>query len=93
MLRLKIENKMLEWKYNHQNIALIVLGARQVGKTYIINKFALDNYSKVISLNFLEHPDYIDIFDGGLDCENIIKQITLKLQKNYLLIINNLIFS
>ena len=84
MLRRKIENKMLEWKNNHQNIALIVLGARQVGKTYIINKFALDNYSKVISLNFLEHPDYIDIFDGGLDCETIIKQITLRIPNAYI---------
>ena len=74
MLRRKIENKMLEWKNNHQNIALIVLGARQVGKTYIINKFALDNYSKVISLNFLERSFYLHVISLSINLQYVFKE-------------------
>lgn len=45
MLRRKIYNDLVEWKNKLRNKALMVLGARQVGKTYIIKKFA-----KVLSI-------------------------------------------
>lgn len=53
-------------------------GARQVGKTYIIDKFARENYKYYTYLNFDENPAYKTIFDGDLDVETLIKQISLR---------------
>ncbi len=77
MLKRKIEKELLKWKNKKDKMCLVVKGARQVGKTYIIDKFARENYSNYIYMNFDEMPSYKDIFKGDLDTETIIKQITL----------------
>lgn len=79
MLRRKIEKELLEWKNKQDKMCLVIKGARQVGKTYIIDKFARENYSNYIYMNFDEMPSYKDIFNGDLDPETIIKQITLNI--------------
>ena len=43
MLRRKIYDKLMEWKSQKDHNCLLVKGQRQVGKTYIIKKFAEDN--------------------------------------------------
>lgn len=42
------------WKSSPGNRALFVEGARQVGKTYIVNKFARENYKQIIYINLME---------------------------------------
>lgn len=79
MLRRKIEKELLEWKNKKDKMCLVVKGARQVGKTYIIDKFARENYKNYVYINFDEMPSYKDIFNGDLDPETIIKQITLNI--------------
>lgn len=78
MLKRKILNELLAWKNNSERLCLLVKGARQVGKTYIINIFAKENYQHYISINFHENPAYKAIFDGDLDAETLIKQISLR---------------
>lgn len=80
MLRRKIEKDLLEWKNKEDKMCLVIKGARQVGKTYIIEKFAKENYKNYIYMNFIETPSLKKIFDGDLDAETIIKQITLNIQ-------------
>ena len=77
-MKRKIETQLLEWKENHNKKCLLVKGARQVGKTYIIDKFARENYKYYTYLNFDENPAYKTIFDGDLDVETLIKQISLR---------------
>ena len=79
MLRRKITLDLETWKSNPNRLCLLVKGARQVGKTFIIDKFAKDNYKSYISLNFHENPKYKAIFDGDLDVNTLIKQITLRI--------------
>jgi hypothetical protein len=79
MLRRKIEDKLIEWKNKKDKMCLVVKGARQVGKTYIIDQFARNNYKNYIYMNFDEMPSYKDIFNGDLDPETLIKQITLNI--------------
>lgn len=79
MLKRKIEKELIEWKSKKEKMCLVVKGARQVGKTYIIDKFAKENYKNYIYMNFDEMPSYKDIFNGDLDPETIIKQITLNI--------------
>ena len=63
---------------------LLLKGARQVGKTYIIDIFCRENYSNYIYINFFEKPSYKDIFEGNLDIETICKQINLLFPNNNL---------
>ncbi len=77
MLERKISKDLLNWKNNPNKMCLLIKGARQVGKTFIINKFCLENYKNYIYINFFEKPSFKDIFDGNLDYETISKQLSL----------------
>ena len=57
-LKRKIDTYLLRWKQNPERKPLIVKGARQVGKTESIRKFAEDNYKNIIYVNFVEEPKY-----------------------------------
>lgn len=79
MLKRKIEKKLLEWKRKDDTMCLVIKGARQVGKTFIIDKFAKENYKNYVYINFDEMPSYKDIFDGDLNVETLIKQMTVNI--------------
>lgn len=78
MLRRKITDELIKWKNNEDKMCLVVKGARQVGKTFIIDKFARENYEHYTYINFDENPAYGAIFDGDADVETLIKQISLR---------------
>lgn len=61
MLKRKIEKELKIW-LSKKKKALLITGARQVGKTYIINNFIENNFKSVISINFAEKPELIDFF-------------------------------
>lgn len=52
MLKRKIINELLYWKRKTTNKALLIKGARQVGKTTIVRQFAKANYKHFIEINF-----------------------------------------
>ena len=76
MLRRKIMEKLLYWKDDKHKRALLVTGARQIGKTWIIRQFAREQYKHFLELNFLEDPNARDIFSGSLDANTIITALT-----------------
>ena len=78
MLKRKITAELINWKNREDKRALLVKGARQVGKTFIIEKFAKENYKHYININFVENPKYKAIFDGDMDVDTLIKQISLR---------------
>ena len=92
MLKRKIYQSLLEWKNQKEKMCLVVKGARQVGKTFIINKFAQENYENYIYMNFDENPGYKAIFDGDLNVENLIKQISLRVPNVNLIPYKTIIF-
>ena len=51
-LRRKIDDYLKEWKNSEERKPLIIKGARQIGKTESIRKFAEENYTSVIEINF-----------------------------------------
>lgn len=73
----KIERRLQEWKNNPRHKALIIEGARQVGKTYSIKHFGETNYKQVISLNFEENPDYKGIFQGSKSADDVFSRLSL----------------
>ena len=80
MLKRKFYNKLLDWKKKANKKPLFVRGARQIGKTYIIDYFGKTNYSSYIYINFLENSDYKRIFDGALDAATIYSRMSLMIQ-------------
>ena len=58
----KIENQLKEWKADNNKKALLITGARQIGKSYIVREFGKNNYKSFIELNFLEEPRLMRIF-------------------------------
>lgn len=70
----KIYNKLLEWKNSKFRKPLILQGARQVGKTYIVNYFAGKEYTNYIYCNFEKEKGLEDFFDD-LDPKNIIRKL------------------
>lgn len=76
MLKRKIYEKLLDWKNNRGQHCLLIKGARQVGKTYIVREFGKAEYESFIEINFLEHPELKIIFDGDRSAETIFKNIS-----------------
>lgn len=71
MLKRKIERYLANWKRTHNKKPLVIKGIRQCGKTYIVQKFANDNYENVVYINFILEPDKKLAFAGSLDVDTI----------------------
>jgi len=67
---------LADWKISRNRRPLLVRGARQTGKTYIINEFGNQEFRNLIYLNFERDPEYKDIFQSKNPVE-IIEKISL----------------
>ena len=79
----KIYQDLLNWKLNNDRKPLILQGARQVGKTYIVNYFAGKEYVNSVYCNFEKDSQLHDFFDN-LDPMTIIKKISFYKRKEIL---------
>ena len=61
-MKRKIYDELINWKNTNIQKPLMIIGARQIGKTYIIKKFCEKEFDKNIYINILEHPEIIKIF-------------------------------
>ena len=75
MLERKITSILKEWKNEEKKPCLLIRGARQVGKTFIIDDFAKKNYENYIYINFELTPEYKNIFEGNLDIKTLIMKL------------------
>ena len=75
-LKRKIDSYLINWKKDVDRKPLIVKGARQVGKTESIRRFAEENYKSVIYINFVEEPKYKLITEDGYKTDDIIRNIS-----------------
>jgi len=78
MLRRKITDQLIEWKNKPKRKALLVRGARQVGKTHSITDFGKKNYSSYVYINFEENPSYTEIFAGDRDVDTIMRNMSAR---------------
>ena len=92
MLERKIEYKLLEWKKNRNKLCAIVRGARQIGKTYSIERFGKKYYKHYIYINFIEKPEYSSIFENNIDAETIINQLKYRFSPDKIVKGKTLIF-
>ena len=78
----KIEALLMQWKNNPSKKALLVTGARQIGKTYSIRKFGQEHYRSFVEINFITTPSAKEIFSGDLNADVIIMNLTAYLRKS-----------
>ena len=76
MLKRKIETVLTEWKNAEFKKPLVIKGIRQCGKTYIVRKFAKENYESVVYMNFILEPDKKSAFAGNIDVDTIILNLS-----------------
>lgn len=69
-------NELIKWKEKANRKPLILQGARQVGKTWLMQKFASESFSKSIYINFENNAQLSNLFVKDFD----IKRITLEIQ-------------
>lgn len=81
MLRRKAYDKLLEWKVADKRKALCIIGARQIGKTTLIREFGRVNYENFVEINFVTDENAQKIFDGSLDANTIITNLTAYVRK------------
>ena len=75
-MKRKIDLFLENWKNNPDHKPLIVQGARQIGKTESIKRFAKNHYEYFIEINFALQEEFRDIFDEGYEVDRIIKAIS-----------------
>lgn len=71
MLRRKVVGQLREWKESGGAKALLVTGARQVGKSYIIDAFARENYERFVSFDLIRQPDLRDAMDAAHNADEL----------------------
>lgn len=72
-----ITDELIKWKNSKDRKPLILRGARQVGKTYILQKFAEDNYDNMAYFNFDHDEGLEELFSNTKNPKRIIEQLSL----------------
>ena len=70
-----IMKKLIEWKESKDRKPLILKGARQIGKTYILKEFGEKNYEGVAYFNFDHDEDLYNLFKKTKDPKRILEQL------------------
>jgi len=76
MLKRKIYSKLIEWKNSRRTECLVIKGARQVGKTYLVREFGRAEYESFIEINFHMQGSLKVIFEGDKSADEIYKRMT-----------------
>lgn len=76
MKRILLE-KLLSWKNKSQRKPLLIDGARQTGKTYLLKELLGQHFKNVVRIDFLETPELADAFEDSLTPEDILSSIEL----------------
>ena len=92
MLKRKATAFIENWIQSKEKKCLVVQGARQVGKTYTIERFAEENYEEFVEINFKQLPSAMDIFSGDLTVDNMVMAMRFRFPEKNILPGKTLIF-
>ena len=92
MLKRKATTFIKNWLDTKDKKCLVVQGARQTGKTYIIERFAEENFEELLEINFKQMPSAMDIFAGDLTVDNMIMAMRFRFPEKKIVPGKTLIF-
>lgn len=73
-------SKLIDWKDSNLRKPLILLGARQFGKTYLLKDFGKSNYQNTAYISFESNQEYLEIFKRDKNPNRIIKELSYLLK-------------
>ena len=76
MLQRKIYKRIEAFYKDRPTKALMITGARQVGKSFIVEEFCKAHYESFIKLDFIENPEYISALAGAGNTEEILLRLS-----------------
>lgn len=74
-MKRKLETELIAWKMRKSGRALLVNGARQVGKTYILRKFGEEQFKNTVYVNLETNLSVASYFDGNIAPEKILRYL------------------
>lgn len=80
MIKRHIQSKIYKWIQDGNN-ALLVTGARQVGKTYVIRNSLKKNNINYMEFNFIEQPELVELFKNSTDTKDFLMRLSLAADK------------
>lgn len=78
----KFYQKLVDWQMQNVKEPLLVTGVRQVGKTWLIRQFCKEQYPDYIYINLESQPEFLSVFEEGLQPEQILRQIGILMGKS-----------
>jgi len=72
-----IYNSLIKWKASKIRKPLILKGARQTGKTYILKEFGENEYQNTHYFNFEENPELTHFFEQDLNPKRILSDLSV----------------
>ena len=75
-MKRKIKDKISQFLQKESRKALLITGARQIGKTYIIRECLKEQFSSVVEINFIENEDARKIFAEFKDTKDILLRLS-----------------
>ena len=81
-MKRKIYQELINWKDTNMQKPLMIIGARQIGKTYIINEFCKNEFEEYVYINLLEHSEIIKIFKEEISTSEKFKRMKIYLDKD-----------
>ena len=76
-MKREIISELLKWKNSNNRKPLLIHGARQVGKTYIVKQFGKENYDNLIYVNFETNQEVSSQISESIDAKYIINKLEL----------------
>ena len=78
-MKRKALKNLYTWKNQLKRKPLLLMGARQVGKTFLLKQFGDEEYTNTIYLNFEDNPRLCKLFDESLDPKIILKSLRIEM--------------
>lgn len=75
-----VYKKLLAWKIDPNRQPLLLQGARQVGKTYLLKEFGRATYKQCCYINFEETPGFKAFFEADLKPQRIVRDLGIHLE-------------
>lgn len=75
MIKRKIDRYLADFFDTHKK-ALMLTGARQIGKTYSIRRFGHEHFERFVEINFIENPGLVKVFSKAKNCQDILLRLS-----------------
>ena len=75
MIKRKIDRYLVDF-FQHDKKALLITGARQIGKTFSIRRFGQEHFESFVEINFIDSPGLVKIFSNAKSSQDILLRLS-----------------